>query len=59
MEEAKNAEYDSRLAEDERIARKLGLEGVPGFVLVKEGEVITQMAGAYPYRTFRSLLSLG
>lgn len=58
MEEAKNEQYTARLSEDESVARKLGLEGVPGFVLVKEGKIVTQLAGTSPYSTFRALLGL-
>lgn len=59
MKEAKNEQYAARLSEDESVARELGLEGVPGFVLVKEGKVVTKLSGASPYSTFRALLGLG
>lgn len=58
MQDAKNGRYANRIAEDEDVAKQTGVEGVPGFVLIKEGLPLTVISGTRPYRTFRAILSL-
>ena len=51
------AQYQNLVNQNNSLARSIGLSGTPGFVLLKDNELISVIPGAVPYQTFASTIA--
>lgn len=52
-----NGQYQNLVDENNMLARSIGLSGTPGFVLLKDNELISIIPGAVPYETFANTIA--
>lgn len=48
--------YDSKIDGEEAEGVRNGINGTPGFVIVKDGKIVDSVSGALPYASFKAIL---